>query len=142
MCLHKVVQRYYPPKEEEGEGYKVVFVSDQDDISGIFFVMHRIPKNTWGKASQQKIKTNFGETYTGGYHIFKKLEDAEYLFYYVAHQMYGTAFAAIVKVKYRKVLTEGLGKTDDEVYSEQVVAAEMYWDGNIIRRKETDNVPQ
>jgi hypothetical protein len=36
MCLDKVVQRYNPPKEEEGEGYKVVVVFHEKEISGIF----------------------------------------------------------------------------------------------------------
>jgi hypothetical protein len=43
-----------------------------------------------------------------------------------------------VKVKYRKVLAEGTGlqPVNAIVETEEVVAAEMYWDGNIIKEAE------
>jgi hypothetical protein len=149
MCLSKVIRTYNPPKEEEGEGYKVVIVEKchgVDTIDGIFF-HHHIPKNQWGVALQSEVYPCKDIKYVSGYHIFKNLEDGDSLYRHISSNYWTRdGFIALVKVKYRKVLAEGNGArpVDALTYTEEVVAAEMYWDGNIVKQAEpgeSENLP-
>jgi hypothetical protein len=138
MCLNKVLQTYNPPKEEEGEGYKVVVV-DRNEISGIFFSGHCVHKNYWATAIQSEVYPCKDVRYTSGYHIFKNLRDGECLYRHISSNYRAlVGHIALVKVKYRKVLAEGTGlqPVNAIVETEEVVAAEMYWDGNIIKEAE------
>jgi hypothetical protein len=156
MCLSRITHTYKPPKKEDGEGYKVVLLSETNGVSsiaGIFFPRDRLPKNTWGNAVQMEI-TGYGVgtrvDYTSGYHVFKNLDDADCLFDYACNTFVSDndGFVALVRVKYRAVLAEGFGvrpdpptigehvPVDEDIYTEEVVAAEMYWDGNILKRQD------
>ena len=98
MCLDIITREF---EGKEGEGYKVLELSDLITVNEMFPLRKRV----WNKAKNVKIScrsAEFDDWYISGFHIFTSLKSARKWRRYFPGR--------IVKVKYRKGWI--LGKQD------------------------------
>jgi hypothetical protein len=111
MCLTWITEI----EGEDGEGWKVIFPLD-GGWTPIIKKGKIFPFGEWILDPNDGLIGCQDAAYKKGFHIFKKLEDADH---------YQEADELILKVRYRRVVCEGIQKTD-MCHAHCVVAREIY----------------
>lgn len=130
MCLKHVTKRIKTVKGQSGIGYKIVKRSRSKlhDYIGLFRSACAMRTNKWMSADKSRtLRTDdcSGKTYSCGFHIFTKLEDAkEALAYKRRWGSDPSRTYVLVEVKYTRGRTIGIDTTVG-VYAECIVAEGM-----------------